>query len=113
MIAHVVLFRPSPDLSSEAREQFVAALERALSNIPEIRRARVGRRKTLGRAYDALAAEPYPFAAILEFDSEAALRTYLDHPAHVELGQRFFASAEAMLVHDFEMMDAAGARSLL
>lgn len=112
MIAHVVLFRPAASLSGDDREKFVASLERALSGIPEIRRAHVGRRRILGRAYDA-AGEPFPYAAILEFDSEADLRTYLDHPAHAELGQRFFTSTEAMLVHDFEMVDAPAARSLL
>lgn len=112
MIAHVVLFRPAAGLSDEDREQFVAALERALSGIPQIRRAHVGRRRILGRAYDA-AGEPFPYAAILEFDSEADLRTYLDHPAHAELGQRFFTATEAMLVRDFEMMDAADARALI
>lgn len=113
MIAHIVLFRPAPDMTKEARELFVNALEAALSNIPEIRRARLGRRRLLGRTYDAHAVEQFPYAAILEFESEADLRTYLDHPAHAELGKRFFSSAEAILVHDFEMVDGADAAALL
>lgn len=113
MIAHIVLFRPASGMAADEREQFVGALERALSNIPQIRRAQVGRRRVLGRVYDTQAVEQFPYAAILEFDSEADLRTYLDYPAHAELGQRFFASAEATLVHDFDMVDAPGVRSLL
>ena len=42
MIAHIVLFRPAAEMPAGEREQFVGALERALSNIPQIRRARVG-----------------------------------------------------------------------
>ncbi len=113
MIAHIVLFRPAAEMPAGEREQFVGALERALSNIPQIRRARVGRRRVLGRVYDTQAVEQFPYAAILEFDSEADLRTYLDHPAHAELGKRLFASAEQVLVHDFEMLDADRARLLL
>jgi hypothetical protein len=113
VIAHIVLFRPAPDMPSEEREHFVSALEGALSNIPEIRRARVGRRRALGRIYDTHAIEQFPYAAILEFESEADLRTYLEHPAHAELGQRFFTSAEATLVHDFELVDGADVRGLL
>ncbi len=100
-------------MGAEEREQFVASLENALDGIPVIARARVGRRRVLGRAYDAAAAEHYEFAAVLEFAAEADLRTYLDHPAHLELGRRFFASAETMLVHDFEMVDGSAVRSLL
>ena len=41
---------------------------------------------------------------MIEFDTEEALRTYLDHPAHAELGRRFYEFSEAALVHDFEML---------
>jgi hypothetical protein len=112
MIAHLVLFRPSATLSSEDRDAFIVALERALTQVPGIERARVGRRRNLGRFYDQHARENYEFAAVLEFASEEALRGYLDHPAHVELGQRFFSSADAALVHDFEWVTADRLRAL-
>jgi hypothetical protein len=113
MIAHVVLFRPSRSLTPDARDAFVGALERALAAVPGVHRARVGRRRNLGRYYDQNAPDDYSFAAVLEFASEDALRSYLDHPAHAELGQRFFASAEAALVHDFEWTTVDKLRSLI
>ena len=46
-------------------------------------------------------AEHFEYSAILEFDSEADLRAYLDHPAHVELGRLLFTTADAVLAYDF------------
>lgn len=105
MLAHVVLFRPKPDLTDLERGAFLDALEHALVNIPLITRARVGRRLTVGRPYDQLNTEQFPFAAILEFDKEADLREYLDHPAHQQLGEQFYVASERALVFDFDLTD--------
>src|SRR5262245_45748597 len=72
VIAHVVLFRPKTGLTAEDREAFVGALEQALTKIDLIQRATIGRRVKLGRLYDQTATD-FPFAAILEFASEADL----------------------------------------
>jgi hypothetical protein len=48
----------------------------------------------------------YSFAAILEFDDRNGLQTYLDHPAHEELAQRFYASVTEALTYDFEMWES-------
>jgi hypothetical protein len=105
VVAHVVLFRPKPGLSDAERNAFIDALEAALTHIPLIQRALVGRRLTVGRPYDTQNAEHFPFAAILEFDSEASLRAYLDHPAHQRLGEQFYFAAERALVFDFALTD--------
>jgi hypothetical protein len=102
MISHVVLFRPKPALSEADRDKLIAALQRAVSGIPSIRRSTIGKRILLGReGYETQMAEHFEYSAILEFDSEADLRAYLDHPAHVELGRRLFTAAEAVLAYDF------------
>jgi hypothetical protein len=113
VIAHVVLFQPRADLSPADREAFAAAFERALTNIPQVRRARVGERINLGRLYDQQNALSFSHAAIIEFNSEEDLRAYLEHPAHQELGQRFYAIAEAAMVFDFAMVDGKRVRNLL
>jgi Stress responsive A/B Barrel Domain len=113
MIAHVVLFRPKPDLTAHARATFIDALEQALNGIPLIRRARVGRRVLLGRAYDAQSSDEYQFAAMLEFENEADLREYLEHPAHQSLGEQFYSASEAAMAFDFELMEGTRARELL
>ncbi len=55
----------------------------------------------------------FEYAAILEFDSEADLHAYLQHPAHAEIGQRFTSSAAVAVAHDFEIVDAGGIRQLV
>jgi len=113
MVAHVVLLRPRPDLSHAERDRLFASLEHAIGNIPMIRRARVGRRIILGREYDRQNAADFPYAAMIEFDTEADLRAYLDHPAHHELSEHFYRTAEAALVYDFVLGDAAQVSVLL
>jgi hypothetical protein len=105
VIAHVVLFQPRADLSQTERETFAQSFARAVSGIPQLRRARIGERKNFERLYDRLNARSFSHIAFLEFDSEADLRAYLDHPAHQELGKRFYETAEAALVFDFDMKE--------
>ena len=107
MVAHVVLFKVRTSLDAAARQRLVAAFQEALHAIPSIRRARVGRRITHGRAYEQLMTVDYEYAAILEFDDVEGLKAYLGDPAHEALGARFFESFEAALMYDYEM-SAAG-----
>lgn len=107
MVVHVVLFRPAPDLTPDARASLATALERALVEIPQIRGARVGSRLRLGRAYDDGAAG-YEYVLLLEFDSVEDLRAYLDHPAHAELGRHFSASSALAHAYDFQVIRATG-----
>lgn len=114
MIVHIVLLRPRTDLTAAETTVFMGVLERSLRDIPFIRRARVGRRVRLGRGYEQLMRADFPFAAVLEFDDLAGLEAYLAHPAHEELGARLFASADEVLVYDFEMGSGGeGVRALV
>ncbi|MGE0447000.1 MAG: Dabb family protein [Vicinamibacterales bacterium] len=114
MLSHVVLFRPKPDLSADDAQRFVVALERALTSVPSVRRATVGRRARIGAQYEQLPQPDFPYIAVIEFDDRAGLEAYLGHPAHDELSQRFWASLEATQIYDFEMEDSAsGLRALL
>jgi hypothetical protein len=47
----------------------------------------------------------YQFAAVLEFDDEAGLKAYLEHPAHQQLGAQFFDVFEQALMYDFELTE--------
>lgn len=102
MIAHIVLFRPRATLAADQRQALVNALRGAVEGIPQIKRATIGTRILLNRpGYEAQMAEHYDYSAILEFESEADLRAYLDHPSHNDLGKLLFTSAEAVLAYDF------------
>ncbi|MEO7158059.1 MAG: Dabb family protein [Vicinamibacterales bacterium] len=102
MISHVVLFRPRGTLTATERATLIEALRAAVSGITSIKRAAIGKRILLNRpGYETQMTEHFEYSAILEFDSEADLRSYLDHPAHLDLGRLLFTAAEAVLAYDF------------
>ena len=114
MISHVVLFRPRPSLTVDQRHTLVNALRRAVEGIPQIKRATIGSRLLLDRpGYEKQMAEHYEYSAILEFDSEADLRAYLDDPNHEELGRLLFTSAEAVLAYDFSSVSPGDLSKLI
>ena len=105
MLAHFVLFKPRPDLSDTERQALEAALVSALSGIATIRGFRLGRRVRHGAGYEASMREDLEFAAIVEFDDLDALKAYLEHPAHKELGARFTDAVADSFIYDYEMKD--------
>ena len=108
MISHIVLFRPRASLSAAERNALLSSLQQAIAGIAVIKRSFIGKRILLNRpGYETQMAEHFEYSAILEFDSEADLRSYLDHPAHADLGRRLFASAETVLAYDFVSTDLA------
>ena len=110
MIAHVVLFRPRPDLSTSDTRNLIEAFARAVSLIPAVRSTRVGRRARIGAAYESMPQPDLPYIAIVEFEDVAGLRAYLEHPAHVEIGRRFWEASAEQQVYDFALensLDAA------
>ena len=104
MIAHVILFRPKPDLAAADRAALFESMRAAHRDIPQIQRFMVGSRIKTGRPYDALARD-FPFFALLEFASEADLQAYLTHPAHDQLGERFYLTSEAAEAYDFVLSE--------
>jgi hypothetical protein len=105
MVAHLVLLKPKPDLTEADRAGLLDAMRVAFTAIGEIRRVRVGRRTLIGRGYEGQMSTDFEFVCVMEFDSEVALKTYLDHPAHEELGKLFFTSAASALVYDFQIVE--------
>lgn len=76
-----------------------------MQGIPQIRHAAIGKRILLNRpGYETLMAEHFEYSAILDFESEADLRAYLDHPAHEELGRLLYSCADAVLAYDFAVL---------
>jgi hypothetical protein len=109
MIAHIVLFRPRRDVTPAERTVAVAALRRAVREIPSIRRMRIGRRVTHGRPYEQLMGVDYSMAAMFEFDDLEGLQAYLNHSVHDQLASNFFAVFEEALMYDFELADGEAA----
>lgn len=106
MIVHVVLFQPRPGLSDEERDRVLADLRQAATEIPTIRRFRIGRRVLHGLpGYEQAMTDDYGYAAIIEFDDRAGLEAYLRHPAHEAAGAHFTSSALRALAYDYEVGD--------
>lgn len=112
MIVHVVLFRPKAGLAAEGRAGLVGAIERAHREIPDIRRFLVGTRTARDIDYAGVMPD-FPYIAQIEMDDQEALRRYLAHPAHAELGRLFWETSDAALAYDFEVLDASAASTLL
>ena len=102
MVVHVVLFRPKADRRAGADEDLADSMMQAAAAIPSVRNVRVGQRVLTGRPYELLMSEAYTHLALIEFDDRVGLRTYLDHPDHVTLAERFFEAVEVALVYDYE-----------
>jgi hypothetical protein len=105
MIMHVVLFRPRPDLADAERDGLLEAMRAAARDIPTVRLFRIGAHIAEALPYVINGFPSFPWVAMLEFEDEAGLRTYLAHPLHGDLGARFNASAEAAMIYDFTITD--------
>src|SRR5712671_1139722 len=103
VISHVVLFQPKPDLAQPERDALVAAFERAVREVPDVRGVRVGRRVTHGAGYETAAPNLADILVVIDFDDLSGLQAYLRHPAHAELGARFNQAFSSGLVCDFEV----------
>ena len=106
MIVHVVMFQPRADLDASTRDTLLEQIATAATSIPSVRRMNVGRRIKHNRpGYEQAMTTAYDYALIVEFDDQAGLIEYLQHPAHHAIGHHFTASAERSLAYDYEMVD--------
>jgi hypothetical protein len=105
MVSHLALITPRPDLSPSDRERLISAFERAVREIPTVRRIRVGRRITHGAGYEARMPDAADYFVLIDFDNAEGLATYLRHPAHEDLGTAFNDSFAVALVYDFEEIE--------
>ena len=106
MIVHVVLFEPRAGLSTDEQARILDDLRRAATEIPSIRRFRVGRRIRHGLpGYEQAMTENYENAAFIEFDDREGLEAYLQHPAHEAAGGVFTNAASHALAYDYDVSE--------
>ena len=67
-----------------------------------MRGVRIGRRVTHGAGYEQVAGDA-SFVAIIDFEDLDGLKTYLQHPAHAELGRLFGQVLQSAQVYDFSV----------
>jgi hypothetical protein len=103
MIAHVVLFEPKGSTTTADRDSFLDLMRVTLQEIETVRRSFVGIRRKVGATYETKIGDyTYSYASVVEFDDEAALRSYLDHPLHVKVGQLFWQYCERTVILDVD-----------
>jgi hypothetical protein len=110
MVSHLALMKPRAGLSAADRERLIAAFERALREIPTVRRVRVGQRIIHGAGYEARMPDAADYFVMIDFEDAGGLATYLHHPAHEDLGIRFYDSLAAAFVYDFEEVELGSLR---
>src|SRR5262245_42058049 len=103
MVCHVVLFRPKSDLTSSERDGMMTSLAAAASDIPSVRRFRIGKRIAHAAQYEQFMRDDFPYFALVEFDDLAGLQAYLRHPKHGQLGVLFYRLQDAALAYDYEV----------
>jgi hypothetical protein len=107
VIAHIVLYRPRPDVSPEGTRALGEAVRRTCRDAPSVRRLSVGRLVDVGAGYlGGFGETTFEYAAIIEFEDRAGLLQYLAHPAHAELSALFWKSCESTAILDSEEFDA-------
>jgi stress responsive alpha/beta barrel protein len=107
MISHIVLFEPKAGLSESEVRDFAQHIRMAMSAVPTVRRAMVGRRVEISPGQDRNFGDAtYSFSAVVEFDDSKGLIEYLQHPKHVELGCLFWQHCARTVVLEVESVDA-------
>jgi hypothetical protein len=110
VISHIVLFNPKPDVTPDQRRSFALAVRETCRSIDVVQAARIGRAKDVPAGYSrSLGEKTYQYAAVLDFDTEADLVKYLQHPLHRELGRLFWETCESTIVVEVEMKDGRSA----
>jgi hypothetical protein len=95
MICHVVLIRLKRDLGEAAGTELLERAGKLLLPIPGVRNLRLGR--GLGKKAEI----DYPWALVMEFDDENALKAYQVHPDH----QRFVREVVDPIQDDKKVFD--------
>jgi hypothetical protein len=104
VIVHIVLLQPKQELTPEQRATALETIRRGMANVPEIRRFRLGRRVKHGLpGYEQLMPQDFELALLIEVADVAALKRYLQAPAHDALGHLFHTATSSALAYDYEL----------
>jgi uncharacterized protein (DUF1330 family) len=95
MIKHIVMVKFKPEVSQEQQAEFAKKVPEVLANIPGAKNI------TLGLAL-AVEGEPrHDGATFMDFDDEAQLKAYLDHPMHQAIDAQGRAMCSDYLIMNF------------
>src|SRR5262249_5806675 len=88
------------------RRQFLAILRTAVDQIPEVKRARIGKTISLVQVPENnIGRKAYSFAAVFDFETASDLQRYLEHAGHQPVREAFWRNCSATLIADVEIGD--------
>jgi hypothetical protein len=76
MIKHIVMLKFKPEVSQEQKAELAKTSVGVLGQIPGVKNI------IAGRALDIEGKPAYDGAVFIDFDDEAKLKAYLEHPVH-------------------------------
>ena len=75
MIRHVVMINFKTEIGEKERDEFCKKSAETLAQIPGTHNVFIGKAAEMDKAR-------YSFSLFIDFDDEATLKTYVDHPLH-------------------------------
>ncbi|MGE0128266.1 MAG: Dabb family protein [Blastocatellales bacterium] len=79
-IIHVITVKWKADSTAEQRQKAIDGVKQMASAVPGIKNVWLKTLRVQGPSQD----KPYDAAIAIEFESEAAVKAYADHPAHAK-----------------------------
>jgi quinol monooxygenase YgiN len=76
MIKHVVMANFKAEIGQRERDEFAKKVKETLAKVPGVRNV------IIGQALKGASKPRYDGALFVDFDNEAALKGYLEHPVH-------------------------------
>ncbi len=100
MLKHIVLFKFKDEALGHTKEENLITAREKLLALPAI----IDVVRSMEVGFDELHSEmSYDFALTVVFDSLEDMKTYRDHPAHVEVGKFMSAVREGRVVIDYNL----------
>lgn len=97
-VIHVVTVKWTDDSTPEQRKKALDGVKAMAAAIPGMKNVWLEKLKVQGQT---AANKPYDWAFVMEFESQAALQAYADHPKHKEWEEKlYFPVREESRSHD-------------
>jgi hypothetical protein len=98
---HTVIFHVKKDAPEGAAEGLIRDAHDLLTKIPTVRELRCGR--PADKATPEIAKKDYTVGLVIFFNDYDGLKTYLDHPSHVQYVKRHLKNIDQdkLIVYDF------------
>jgi uncharacterized protein (DUF1330 family) len=76
MVRHIVMINYKDEVNQQQRDDFAKLIRETVSQLPGTKNV------VAGKAFEVEGKPRYGYALFVDFDSEAALKTYIENPTH-------------------------------